>query len=168
MRLFRLTCLGFACLLMMIFIGGEGRGEQKWLTYKGAWFEINYPSGFTVKPAQKSTTKQVGYDSVYFISPNNDVEFYVFSPQWNGEAKDIEINPNIERLIDQNTEKHKSKTIRWFTVKAKDNSYLRSIRDDTTDSTRLVFGIKYKNKAMYDKYNNDYISFKKSLRQFAD
>lgn len=168
MRLFRLTCLAFACLIMTIFIGGEGRGEQKWLTYKGAWFEINYPSGFTVKPGQKSTTNQEGYDSVYFISPDNSVEFFVFSPQWKGQGEDIEINPDIERLVEQNTEKHKSKTIRWFTVKAKDNSYLRSIRDDTTDSTRLVFGIKYKNKAMYNKYYNDYISFKESLKQFAD
>ena len=168
MRSFWLMCLGCACLIMIIFIGGEGRGEQKWRTYKGAWFEINYPSSFTVKPSQKSKTKQEGYDSVYFISPDNNVEFYVFSPQWNGEARDIEINPNIESLIDQNTDKSKSKAIRWFTAKAKDNSYLRAVSDETIDNTRLVFGIKYKNKAIYDKYHNDYIVFKKSLRQFAD
>ena len=154
--------------MMIIGIGGAGRAEQKMLTYKGAWFEINYPAGFTVKPGQKSTTRQEGYDSVYFISPDRSVEFFVYSPQWKGEGEGIEINPNLETLIEQNTEKHKSKKIRWFTVKAKDNSYLRSIRDDTTESTRLVFGIKYKNKAMYDKYYHDYIAFKESLRQFAD
>lgn len=173
MRLLRLTCLGFACLIMIILIDGEGRGEQKWITYKGAWFEIKYPSGFTVKPAGKSTTNLVGYDSVYFISPDNNVEFYVFSPQWKGEAKEIEINPNIEKLIDQNIAKEtnqfgQSKTIRVFTAKAKDDSYLRAVRDETTDDTRLIFGIKYKNKEMYNKYYNDYILFKKSLRQIAD
>lgn len=173
MRLCRLTCLGVACLIMIIFIDAEGRGAEKWLTYKGAWFEIKYPSGFTVKPGIKSTTNVVGHDSVYFISPNNNVEFYVFSPQWKGEAKEVEINPNFEQLIDQNiaTEKNKfgqSKTIKVFTAKAKDNSYLRAVRDETTDSTRLIFGIKYKNKEVYNKYVNDYIVFKKSLIQFAD
>lgn len=158
---------------MIIIIDGEGRGEEKWITYKGAWFEIKYPSGFTVKPARKSTTNVVGYDSVYFISPNNNVEFYVFSPQWKGEAKEIEINPNIEKLIDQNTTKERnefgqSKTIRVFAAKAKDNSYFRAVRDETTDDTRLIFGIKYKNKEMYNKYYNDYILFKKSLIQIAD
>jgi hypothetical protein len=173
MRLFRLMCLSLACLIMIIFIDGEGRGEGKWITYKGAWFEIKYPSGFTVRPARKSTTNLVGYDSVYFISPDNNVEFYVFSPQWKGEAKEIEINPNIEKLIDQSTTKEKnelgqSNTIRVFTAKAKDNSYIRAIRDETTDSTRLIFGIKYKNKEKYNKYYNDYIFFKKSLIQIAD
>jgi len=173
MRLFRLMCLGFACLIMIVFIDGEGRGEEKWITYKGAWFEIKYPSGFTVKPSGKSTTNVEGYDSVYFISPNNNVEFYVFSPQWKGEAKEIEINPNIEKLIDQSTIKEKnkfgqSKTIRMFIAKAIDDSYLRAVRDETTDSTRLIFGIKYKNKEMYKKYYNEYIFFKKSLTQFAD
>jgi hypothetical protein len=168
MRSFRLMCLGFACLMIVMVTAGEGRGEQKWLTYQGAWFEVKYPASFSVKPGQKSTTKQEGYDSVYFISPDNSVEFFVFSPQWTGQGEGIEINPNTEKLIEQNTEKHKSKNIRWFTVKAKDNSYLRSIRDDTADNTRLVFGIKYKNKAMYNKYYNDYIAFKQSLKQFAD
>jgi hypothetical protein len=173
MRLFRLRYLGFACLIMIIFLAGEGRGEEKWITYKGAWFEIKYPSGFTVKPSGKSTTNVVGYDSVYFISPDNNVEFYIFSPQWKGEAQEIEINPNIEKLIEQNTVTAKNKmgqikTIRMFTAKAKDNSYFRAIRDETTDDTRLIFGIKFKNKEMYNKYYNDYIAFKKSLRQFAD
>jgi len=45
---------------------------------------------------------------------------------------------------------------------------LRAVRDETTDSTRLIFGIKYKNKEMYNKYYNEYIFFKKSLTQFAD
>ena len=175
MRLFRLTGLGFACLITIFSINGECRAEGKSITYKGAWFEIKYPSDFKVKPAQKSATSTMGYDSVYFYSPDNNVIFYVFSPQWQGKLRetDIEIDPNHEELIEQNIMKEKDqmgnfKTIRTITVKAKDNSCLRSIRDETTDTNRLVFGIKYKNKEFYNKYYNDYLLFKKSLRQFAD
>jgi hypothetical protein len=175
MRLFRLTGLGFACLVTIFLLSGESRGEGKWTTYKGAWFEIKYPSGFKVKPGQKSATSTVGYDSVSFVSPDDNVVFYVFSPQWQGKARetDIEINPNREELIEQKVTKEKDqvgilKTIRAFTVKAKDNSYVRAIRDETTDSTRLVFGIKYKSKEFYNKYYNDYLLFKKSLQQLGD
>jgi hypothetical protein len=175
MKLCRLTGLGLVCLVAVFLLSGESRGEGKWSTYKGAWFEIKYPSGFAVKPGQKSATSTVGYDSVSFISPDHNVVFYVFSPQWKGKAPeaDIEINPNREELVEQNvtTEQDQagiSKTIRTVTVKAKDNSYVRAIRDETTDTTRLVFGIKYKNKEIYNKYYNDYLIFKKSLSQFAD
>ena len=175
MKLLRLTGLGFACLVTIFLISGESRGEGNWLTYKGAWFEIKYPPGFKVKPGQKSATSTMGYDSVYFVSPDNNVVFYVFSPQWQGKAReaDMEINPDREELIEQNVTKEKDqvgifKTIRTLTVKAKDNSYVRAIRDETTDTTRLVFGIKYKSKEFYNKYYNDYLSFKKSLSQFAD
>ena len=175
MKLCRLTGLGFACLVTILLISGESRGEGKWLTYKGAWFEIKYPSGFKVRPGQKSATSTVGYDSVSFVSPDNKVEFYVFSPQWQGKARetDIEINPNREELIERHVTKEQDqvgnfKTIRTFTVKAKDNSYVRAIRDETTDTTRLVFGIKYTSKEFYNKYYPDYLIFKKSLSQFAD
>jgi hypothetical protein len=175
MKLCRLMGLGFAVLGMILLISGESRGEGKWLTYKGAWFEIKYPPGFTVRPGQKSATSAEGYDSAYFVSPDHNVAFYVFSPQWKGEVRkeDIEINPNREELIEQQVAKEKdqtgnSKTVRILLVKAKDNSYVRAIRDETTDSTRLIFGIKYKNKEFYQKYYQDYLFFKKSLSQFAD
>ena len=175
MRPFRLMGLGFACLVMIFLISDVSRGEGNWSTYKGAWFEIKYPPGFTVKPGQKSATRQEGYDSAYFVSPDKGVVFYVFSPQWQGKAReaDIEINPNREVLIEQNVRKEKEpagniKTIRTLLIKAKDNSYLRAIKDETTDSTRLVFGIRYKSKEFYNEYYPDYLQFKKSLSQFAD
>ena len=175
MKLLRLMGLGLACLVTIFLISGESRGAENWNTYKGAWFEIKYPPGFKVKPGQKSATRVDGYDSAFFVSPDNNVVFYVFSPQWQGKAReaDVEINPNREVLIEQNVAKEKDpagmvKTIRTLMVKAKDNSYVRAIKDETTDTTRLVFGIKYKSKEFYNKYYNDYLSFKKSLSQFAD
>jgi hypothetical protein len=175
MKLCRLTGLGFACLLTLLWLSGESRGEGNWLTYKGAWFEIKYPAGFKVKPGQKSATSTAGYDSAYFASPDNNVVFYVFSPQWQGKLRgaDIEINPDSEELVEQQVTTEKDQAglptkIRVAVIKARDNSYLRAFRDATTDTTRLIFGIKYKNKEFYNKYYNDYIFFKKSLQQFAD
>jgi hypothetical protein len=175
MKLFRISGLGLACLVMIFLSSGETRGEGRWTTYKGAWFAIEYPQDFKVKPGQKSATSTVGYDSVFFISPGNTVEFYVFSPQWRGQAReaDIDIDPQREDLIERDIAEQTDpmgmvKTVRTFTVKAKDNSYVRAIRDETTDTTRLVFGIKYKSKEFYNKYYNDYLTFKKSLKQFAD
>ena len=83
------------------------------------------------------------------------------------------MNPDREVLIEQNVRKEKEpagtfKTVRTLLVKAKDNSYVRAIKDETTDTTRLVFGIRYKSTEFYNKYYNDYLSFKKSLSQFAD
>lgn len=50
-------------------------GPGKWLTYKGAWFDISYPANFTVLPGQRSPTRAEGYDSVFFRSPDGHVEF---------------------------------------------------------------------------------------------
>lgn len=60
-------------------------------TFNGAWFDINYPSNFLAKGSLKSSTSD-GFESAVFKSPDNLVEFYVFSPQWNGEAIDILID----------------------------------------------------------------------------
>ena len=77
--------------------------ESDSLTYKGAWFEIDYPKIFTVKPSIPSSTPDL-YDSAYFISPDKKVTFYVFSPQWSGDATDISLNKNTEVEKDTRTE----------------------------------------------------------------
>jgi hypothetical protein len=61
---------------------GKNGGVYK--LYKGAWFDIMYPAGFTVRPSIKSSTSAEGYDSVFFASPDGKVEFYISSPQWRG------------------------------------------------------------------------------------
>jgi hypothetical protein len=175
MKPLRSMGVGLACLVMIFLISNESRGQGNWSTYKGAWFEIKYPPGFKVKPGQKSATRLEGHDSAYFVSPDQNVVFYVFSPQWQGKARraDVEIDPDREELIEQNVRKEKDpagivKTVRTLMVKAKDNRYVRALKDETTDSTRLIFGITYKNQESYNKYYHDYLAFKKSLIQFGD
>ena len=140
-----------------------------WHVFKGAWFEIKYPPGFTVKPGQKSATSAQGYDSVFFLSPDQTVEFYVFSPQWNGTPK-IDLDPATEVIVSKDVKTKNNITITQVTVKEKHGAYLRSWldREDKLSNTRLVFGIKYQDQASYKKYRPDYLIFKNSLRQFAD
>lgn len=147
----------------------QGGGTLR--VYKGAWFEIKYPAAFRVGPSQRSSSGQ-GYDSVFFTAPDGSVEFYVFSPQWNGEPGDIEIKAS-EVLVSQTSEKghdiNGDKTVRRVTVKARDNSYSRSFEDTEWDNnTRKVFGIKYRDQSAYNRHRQTYLTFKQSLTQFAD
>lgn len=136
--------------------------------YTGAWFRIQYPSTFTVRPSLHSETTDRGYDSAFFTAPDDSVEFYVFSPQWTGEPTDIALRPATETALDRKQETKAGKTVTWVSIKAKDGSYTRAYVDTEEGSTRLVFGIQYRNQAAYERYRAAYVQFKQSLEQFAD
>lgn len=161
-----------AIILMLILTGGTsaiGNAGQGWRTYKGAWFQIKHPSNFTVRPSQRSGSAG-GFDSAFFTAPGGEVEFYVFSPQWNGEPSDIALDSRYEVSVSQTTQRSGNKIIRRATIKAKDGSYTRSFEDieDTATNTRRVFGIEYVSQAAYNRYRQTYLTFKASLTQFAD
>ncbi len=143
--------------------------QAGWQTYTGAWFEIRYPANFRVRPSLRSSTAD-GYDSAFFTAPDAAVEFYVFSPQWNGRPRDIEVNPSTEIMTSQKIEQRAGQTITRISVKARNGSYLRAFEDveDSTTNTRRVFGITYRNQASYNRYRQMYVAFKASLTQFAD
>ncbi len=152
----------FILTLMTLFTSLYGQTKL----FKGAWFDISYPSSFTVLQGIKCQSMD-GVESAFFISPDKSVEFYVYSPQWSGEASDIVLKSD-EKLASEKTDVKGNQTIKWFTISAKDGSYTRSYVQTITESTNQVFGIKYKNQSSFDKYKNEYLNFKKSLVQFAD
>lgn len=137
--------------------------------FKGAWFEIIVPPDFTVRPSMKSSSAN-GYESAFFDSPDGDVSFYIFSPQWGGEPNDIDIDQNIEKTSSTFTQKSKNNIITWREIKAIDGSYFRAYQDTKSGNGNIhwIVGLKYKSKAAYEKYKRAYLSFKKSLKQFAD
>ena len=138
--------------------------------YTGAWFKVWYPDTFEVIPSMASTTVQKGVDSAFFRSPDRQVEFYVFSPQWSGDPSDIALDPSQETLRTKETKRSGDKQISWLTIDARDGSYSRSYQDTVSNngSVRWVVGIKYKNQAAYNRYKRSYLRFKSSLEQFAD
>ncbi|NBY11198.1 MAG: hypothetical protein EBQ77_09415 [Sphingobacteriia bacterium] len=83
-------------------------------TFKGAWFQIQYPSNFIATGSMKSLTAD-GFDSAVFTSPNKQVEFYVFSPQWEGEANDIKLQGQ-EKLSNTKTQISGDTEITWWTI----------------------------------------------------
>lgn len=149
---------------------------KTWPKYEGAWFDIRYPPGFTVRPGHTGDGSTAGVDSAFFRAPDGSVEFYVFSPLWSGDITEIELNPSTERVVEDTQKTKDSITEKgavkqhWQTIAAKDGSYTRAYYDefDTTLNVRHVFGIKFKDQATYNKYLNMYLAFKNSLVQYSD
>lgn len=143
--------------------------ESKYRTYRGGWFEVDYPKQFTVQPSIPSSMDGK-YDSVYFQSPDKKVKYYIYSPQWSGDAKDIEQDLKLEDEIDTKTSTKNGFNYRWFTFRAKNKSYSRSYMETTNEenTTKLIVGIEYRTQKDYEKYKKDYLYFKKSIKQFAD
>jgi hypothetical protein len=144
--------------------------KDKTKKYKGAFFEVSYPHNFTVKPSIRNSGGMDAYDSAFFISPDKKVKFYIFSPQWSGDATDIAMDSEKEIEKDVKTEKNKNEENRWFTYASKVGSKTRSYHEivSADKSTVKIFGIEYDDKKSYDKYKAEYLKFKKSLQQFAD
>ncbi|MCX7717651.1 MAG: hypothetical protein N2111_04505 [Candidatus Sumerlaeaceae bacterium] len=147
---------------------GESDGE--WRKFEGEWFTVEYPANFKVRPSLKLHSHQTRPDSAFFTAPGGEVEFYVFSPQWSGEPSDIMPDPKTEIVNDETTRTEGGRTVREWDIKARDGSYFRAIADTTAHegTVRWVFGIKYRDKASYDRWRPTYLRFKKSLQQFAD
>jgi hypothetical protein len=156
-------------LLVCSTVIAKDKKKSDSLTYKGAWFEIDYPKSFTVKPSIPSSTPDL-FDSAFFISPDQKVKFYVFSPQWSGDATDISLNSKTEVEKDTRTETKNGMKHKWYTYESKDATKLRSYQETTNEegTTKLIIGIEYSDRESYKKYKDDYLKFKKSIKQFAD
>ena len=155
----------------------QGTSRSSYAVYQGAWFKIEYPRGWKATSLSRSKTSVTGYDSARFTSPDGSAEFYVFSPQW----QEIMLDPRQEVLVAhrlghashgrrEGGNDMSAPVVNWYTVQAKDNSYQRSWVDteDKELNTRLVFGIRYRNKQVYKKCQAQYAHFCKSLVQYAD
>ena len=144
----------------------EGEGGR---LFKGAWFEVLYPEGFTAKPSLPSTTAD-GYDSVEFTSPDGTVSFYVFAPQWGGAAADIDLNPEREQLVAERFLQKTDHSLRWFTIAARDGSYRRSYLETIAQqgSVKTIVGIKYRDEEAQRRYQEQYLLFRQSLELFGD
>lgn len=175
----QICCL--AILMLLVSVTAVAAPKKGWKKYTGAWFDVSYPENFKVVPDQKSRTSGDGFDSVRFVSPDGNVEFYVFSPQWGGHASALDINPKRERLTSNKSVVSDRRTgggslqkyaitDTWLGIEALDGSYVRFVHEhhDEIQTTRSAFGIKCKDMATYDRYKPDYQRFRESLVQYTD
>ncbi|MBK8396693.1 MAG: hypothetical protein IPL26_15845 [Leptospiraceae bacterium] len=169
MTLINKISITLSILFFAANLAANDKKKSNSLVYKGGWFEVEYPKEFTVKPSIPSSMPNL-YDSAFFISPDKKVKFYVFSPQWSGEATDISLDPSKEIEKDTKTETKNGMKHKWYTFESKDGSKLRSYQETTNaeETTKLILGIEYADRESYKKNKDAYLKFKKSIKQFAD
>jgi hypothetical protein len=178
-----LACLlVLVCLQLLLPLSAFAKQRKAWRRYMGAWFSIDYPANFAVRRGLKSNAgDDKSYDSAFFAAADKSVEFYVFSPMHDGEPKDILVNNKTEIQVSSKTENKKEKDgfdsttrVIWVTIRARNGRYTRSYMDLRGDGmkwggfTRRVFGIKYTNQKVYERYKQQYLHFQHSLEQYAD
>ncbi len=154
------------------------RPETGTKDFYGAFFKVSYPEDFKASPDgpmhqyPESDKEYVQTDEARFLSPDGDVEFYIFSPQWGGATPYTDPFEG-EKLVNSDTKEKETDidgviTTTYLTFEGKDQSYTRAAVLIETDQTVKVFGVKFKNQEVYKLYKPEYLAFKKSLEQYAD
>jgi hypothetical protein len=170
-----ITALLAACVALLSTFAHAQTGSAKspaTVTYKGAYFEIQYPADFKAQPLNASKPSESS--AATFTSPDGAMTFYVFSPQWGGDAPGIALDAAKETEISRKNEKGKSSgvegTFTWTTIAAKDKSYTRTYQDFLANdkSIHWVIGMKFTSDAVLQKHKAAYAAFKGSLKQLAD
>lgn len=162
----RMRYLFAVCLTSLALLAQDNQYKK----YRGAWFEISYPANFRVIPSLQSRGMPDEFDSVFFESPDKQVRFYIFSPQWGGDTPDIALKDTQETYhLDKREDKGGFRKV-WYTIRPKKTGRTRSYLETTNDegNIRWVIGIEYTNREAYTKHLPQYEKFKASLRQFAD
>jgi hypothetical protein len=161
----------------------------KTLIYHGAWFAVRYPSDFHAWPGQPALPGGTASDSAFFTSPDRSVQFYVYSPQWNGTPEYASPYVGETQLASfVKTTKYSGPLqpqglpagatvsrgdiirVSWTTVQNKKQGYCRSWENwqNTTLNISFTFGIRYRNSRSLTRYRPEYLAFRSSLEQFGD
>lgn len=153
------------------------RNSMKARIYYGGTFSMVYPFGFITKPSLRCYNDKDGYImSAFCTSPDKQAEFYIFTP-WpphNGPT-DYQVDPKKETVVSTQNWKgtyfgDESSFTRQI-IQAKDDSYTRSVlsivgADGKEGFNYVVFGFKYRNRVINEKYKLDFEVFQNSIRFF--
>jgi hypothetical protein len=140
--------------------------------FRGNYFEIKYPKDFTARPLDAKIAKEA--NAATFTSPDGAMSFYIYSPQWGGDAPNIALDASKEVEVSRKADKGKSSGVEgkytWISIAAIDKSYTRIYQDFMANdqSIHWVIGMKYKSDAVLQQYKTQYAAFKASLKQLGD
>ncbi|MBF0406170.1 MAG: hypothetical protein HQM10_02365 [Candidatus Riflebacteria bacterium] len=157
----------FALSLVSNSLSAAGKKDLvDWETFKGAWFEVFYPSDFIVRTSLVSKNKPGQIDSVFFSPLNRSVEFYAFAPLYGYDPEDIQIKSN-ENLVSTSEKKKNSIITKTTILSDKEGKYNRTIIDVTNTGprntfARQIFGFKYVDQRTFDAFNKIFQKFVKS------
>ncbi|MFO8079504.1 MAG: copper amine oxidase N-terminal domain-containing protein [Armatimonadota bacterium] len=148
--------------------------DGDWLTYRGPWFDIDYPASFRPAGYDRGRGPR-GYDEdgMRFVSADGAVEFYVYSPLWSGEPVWPTAWPGetvLERTNSTEGAGIERKAFTWVTVQGPQDDYTRSWIEihQPELNVKYYFGIRYDSMDAYDRWRDAYARFKDSLVQYAD
>ena len=140
-----------------------------WKTFKGAFFEIGIPPGFVATAIKTGGN----INAVLLFNKALNVEFAVFSPQWDGEAPFKGAHEG-EKVVARNVKKTGKETAEDISIEAKDGSYTRYVLSQTfadeanSTHTNKTFGIRVPNTKVLAQVKNLYAQWKKTLTQLGD
>lgn len=175
MKILKITlCLGLLTLAGSADVLAQGtsgvrQSQSAMRNYSGGWFDVRYPASFTARGSIVTTSGETGkFDSARFTSPDGKVTFYVYAPQWRGDPTDIDLGPD-EREGSREVKRTKKNTVTFWTIVAR-NGATRSYQktEEHASNTSWVVGIEYADQASYQRYRQQYLQFKQSLRLHAD
>ncbi len=153
--------LFFAALLLTVAVAAQTK------SYKGAWFEVKYPSNFSVKASEPSKMGEANtYDAATFTSPDKKVSFYIYAPVVPVE-KDPESVPlgNASQSLDPDKLGFVVTYYSNFNNKDK-RTHSYQVTRTSEGYTDLIIGIAYTTMKDYEKYKKQYLAFKKSLERY--
>jgi hypothetical protein len=174
----RVDCPG-RCV-QLHFIDGDRRlqmrvavRENDWLTYRGPWFDIDYPASFRPLGYDHApNSDDYDEDGIRFESPDGEVLFYVYSPLWSGDPAWPTVREGetvLERSTETRSAEYADIRLTWITVGGPQMGYRRSWQQTREGpSIEYFIGIRYDSQEAYDYWRDEYLRFKNSLVQYAD
>lgn len=139
-----------------------------WGTFRGAFFEVGIPPGF--KASGQMPNPGGRSDAVSLWNADTKVEFYVYSPQWNGRSNYAGPIAGQEKLTSRETSRQGNVAEEQLTISALNGSYVRFIvvRVKENENTNTTFGVRIPNMGVYQQIKPTYVRWKQTLSQFAD
>lgn len=131
-------------------------------SFSGAAFKTKVPKGFTAKPSLGSGKNFNNYNSYFFISPDELVQFYAYSTPTKTKPNDI-IFPN-EKIEMQVSQSMDTIITTWKLPLNKQTGYIRAFTEKSFDNGILITGYYFKDEAAYDKYLAEFNNFKNSIK----
>lgn len=160
--------MGIGALLALV-LGVRADVPAGWKSYRGNFFKIGVPPGYEAQP-QGAPGGGGKYDELSLWNEKQQVQFSVYSPQWNGQAIFMEVADRAEVLKSREAKKIGNVEEVQLEIAARDKSYIRFVvsRTKLNENTNTTFGVRVPNMKVYEQIKPTYVKWKGTLEQYAD